>query len=76
MSIFSADEAIFYRPVLDRLEMFFLQMGRYILRPVGIDRCSYVLSYFTDGMDCHVAVLRTGRHFRPVVVIEDVYRVI
>ena len=48
----SEDGTIFYTPVVDRLEiyLFFLQ----IFRPVGLHCCSYVLRYFTDGMDCHV----------------------
>ena len=50
---FSVDNTIFYRTVVDRLEMYlFFCKWDHAFRPVGLDRCSYVLSYFTDGMDC------------------------
>ena len=67
---------IFYRPVVDRLDMyFFLWTGQsFQTWLLGLDCCSWlylVLSYFTGGQPGLSYILRMGQHFGPVVVTED-----
>ena len=66
----STDGTIFYRPVVDRLEIYLISCGKDdIFTPAGLDNCSHVkLLYGGPGLH-HIAtcILRTGlRHFEPV----------